>query len=178
VFVAFERGTHGFLKFLIAQACHAQRAGARANGNGKPALGARDEKEQRPRRRLFERFQERVRRVLVQLVGAIDDDDAPASLPGRMPEKGAQAPHLIDTDPLRIAFRFLDPGAPDEKEIGMRQGRDLAEHRMVAIDIAPLALRQHGAGKAVGERRLAHAFGADKEPGMMQAPTRERVVEL
>ena len=49
---------------------------------------------------------------------------------------------------------------------------------MVAIDIAPLALRQHGAGKAVGERRLADALGADDEPGVMHAPARERVVEL
>jgi hypothetical protein len=49
---------------------------------------------------------------------------------------------------------------------------------MVALGIAPLALRQHGTGKAVGERRLADAFGADKEPGVMQAPTRERVMEL
>src|SRR5262245_62171617 len=142
VFVALERGPHGFLKLLIAQACHAQRASARANRHGKPALGVRDEKEQRPRRRLFERFQDRVCRVLVQLIGAIDEDDAPAPLPGRMPEKGAQAPHLIDADRLRVAFRLLDPRAPDEKEIGMRQRRDLAEHRMVAIDIAPLALRQ------------------------------------
>src|SRR5262245_28499654 len=49
---------------------------------------------------------------------------------------------------------------------------------MVAIDTAPLALRQHGAGKAVGERRLADAFGADEKPGVRQAPTRERVIEL
>ena len=111
---------------------------ARTDGDGKPSLGARDQQEQSPGWRLFQRLQQRIRRVLVQLVGAIDNHHAPASLARRRAEKGAQAPDLVDADHLRIAFRLLDPGAADEEKVRMRQRRDLAKHRVLAIDaLAP-----------------------------------------
>ena len=64
----------------------------------------------------------------------------------------------------------------------MRQGRDPAEHGMVAIDWGPhvalLAFGKDRAGKAIGKRRLADALRPDDEPGMVHASAFQRVVEL
>ena len=129
----------------------AQRPGAGADGDGKPPFGARDQQEQGLGRRLFERLQQRIGGILVQFVGAVDDDHAPSRLARRMAEKGAQAPHLVDADPLRIALRLLDPGAPDQQKIrdataprlcGTPDGRDRwrrAARRLIATRRAPRA---------------------------------------
>ena len=61
----------------------------------------------------------------------------------------------------------------------MRQRRDLAKHRVLAIDaLAPTGLGQHHAREVIGKRRLADAFGPDDQPCVMHAAAGDRVGEL
>src|SRR5687767_13347723 len=102
--VPLEGRAHRLLQVVLSQSRHPKGARARADGDGKPPLRAGNKEEQGPRRRFLERLQECVRRILVELICPVDDDDTPAPLARRMPEKGAQAPDLLDADPLRIAL--------------------------------------------------------------------------
>ena len=61
----------------------------------------------------------------------------------------------------------------------MPEPGDLAEHGCRRCGArAPLAARQHLARHAVGERRLADAFGTDHQPGMVQPAACERSIGI
>src|SRR6202795_1202160 len=182
VLVAGKRRADGLLQVAVVQGCDAKRPGAGADGDGKPPLCARDQEEQGPGRRLFQRLQNGIRRILVQLVGAIDDDDAPAPLACRIAEKRPEAPHLVNADKPRIALRLFVPGAPEQEKVRVRERRDFAEQGMVAIDglprMARVAASKHRAREMISERRLADAFRTDKQPGMVHAAACKRFGKL
>jgi hypothetical protein len=50
-------------------------------------------------RRFFQRFQQRVGRILIEIVGAVDDDDAPGG-DGRPLQEMPQGANIVDGDAL------------------------------------------------------------------------------
>ncbi len=63
----------------------------------------------------------RVGRIDVELVGFVDDDDAPAVGGGAVGKERAQPAHLVDGDRGGKALRLHVVGAADEQQPGMRQ---------------------------------------------------------
>ncbi|KSV66041.1 hypothetical protein N182_09900 [Sinorhizobium sp. GL2] len=69
----------------------------------------RQHQEQRAARRFLEDLQDGVGRIAIEIVGRIDDDDAPIARAGGLAEELAGAPDLVDGDrPLRPARLFID----------------------------------------------------------------------
>ncbi len=64
----------------------------------------------------------------------------------------------------------------------MRQRRDLAEHRMVALDRITrrilIALGQRRTSEAIGQRRLANALRPNQQPSVVHAVAMQCIVEL
>ena len=87
---------------VVAQRRQIEPAAARADGRQQPAGLGGDQQEQRARRRLLQRLQQRVGGVDVELVGLVDDDDAPR-VGARASARGttAQPAHLVDRDGRR-----------------------------------------------------------------------------
>ena len=73
-------------------------AAARANRRQQPPRTVRDQQEQRAAWCFLEDLQQRVRRVAVHLVGAIDDDDAPTPLSRGQSQKDADLTRVDDDD--------------------------------------------------------------------------------
>ena len=171
-------------QIVVTESLEAQCAAARANGDRDLTLGGGNQEEHRALRRLFQSFQESVGGILIEIVGAIDDDHAPTPLAGAVAEKGTQAPDLVDADPLRIAFGALVPRAAQQEQVGMGLRRYSPEHRMLGADCRDatsgllVAEGEHLTGKMIGERRLADAFGTDDQPGMVQPAALEGLLEF
>ena len=182
VLIALERRTHGPLQLVVTQRRDAERPAAGADGDGDAALRRRHQEEQRARRRLFQRLQQRIGGVLVEIVGAIDDDHAPPGFACAMAEEVAQAAHLVDADILRVALRLVVPRPADQKQVRVTETRNFTEHGMIGVDRSVrrplLAAREHLAGKAIGERRLADPFGSDHKPGVMQPAAVQGLAEF
>ena len=66
-------------------------------GSSRPGLAAVMSSSERSER-LLEHFQQRIGRVAVHLVGAVDNDDAPAALGRRQMEEIADLAHVADHD--------------------------------------------------------------------------------
>ena len=156
VLVALERRAHRLVQFLVRRRPR-REASARASGWSPEAAPRRSpiSRNRVLRRRLLQRLQQRIRRVLVQLVGAIDDDHAPAPLARRCAEKGAQAPHLVDADPLRVTLRLLVPCAPDQQQIRMRRAPRPCGTRMLDRSTASALARLAPAPCARSDRRAS-----------------------
>ncbi len=73
-------------------------AAARADRRQQPPRAVRHQQQQRAPRRLFEDLQQRIRRVAVHLVGAVDNHDAPAALGRGQPQKRADLARIVDDD--------------------------------------------------------------------------------
>src|SRR6476619_527702 len=115
VIVAHKRRPHGLIQIVVNQRADSKYPATRADGDGNPPLHCRHQEEQRPRRRLFKPLQQCIGRVLVYIVGAIDNDHAPSGLPRAMAEQRSQAANFVDADPLRITLRLVVPGPSDQE---------------------------------------------------------------
>ena len=134
-------------------------------GSRRPGSDARQD-EHSARRRLFERLQQRVGSVRIEIVGGIDDDDAPGVLRGRMTEESCAgaAPRRSGMDvaePLRRRIPYAGAGragpdgttpAPDGRRCCRRRHRGL-----LSGAVRSLGSRQQEARQTIGERRLADA---------------------
>ena len=130
-----------------------------------------DEEEDGVGRRLLEDLQERVGGGGGELVGGVDDRDAPAAVGGGELEEGFERADLVDGDGGAQALALVVPGAPAEEELRRAEGRELAEDRVIGVhgEGRGSAAGDEVAGDAPGQRRLADAARAGHEPGMVQA---------
>src|SRR5579864_8745247 len=90
-----------------------QRHGARANGGQQIVSIARGEDENQMRRRLFERFEQRIGGLIVGALDLIDEEDAPVALERLERRALLEESHLLDGD---LAQRAVGREA---EEIGM-----------------------------------------------------------
>ncbi len=169
-------------RILAAERLQGEGAGARADGRYEAPRRRGDEQEHRARRRLLQRLEQGIRSVDVQLVGFVDDDDAPAVSGGAVGKERTQPANLVDRDRGGKALRLHVVGTADEQQPGVRQRLHLAcgarrfgDREALPRRIALALRRQRGAREAVGERRLADALRPGQQPGMVQAPAGQRL---
>ncbi len=122
-------------------------------GSSRP--GAEDTKQEHgARRRLLQRFQERVGGVDVELVGLVDDDDAPGVLGGAVAQERAQLAHLVDGNGGGKALRLVVPRAADDEQPRMRERAHLTRGARGVRDTADrVALRSLGSASAARAKR-------------------------
>ena len=140
----------------------------------RPRLMA-DEQEERPRGRLLEDLEQRIGRFGVEIVGRIDDADAPAARPRRTAEELAARRASSTAISLLMRLGLGIESALDDDEIGMAARGDAAGHRRIRghmkrrADRRPSTDRDSGAGSAPGDRpgRLADAARPGDQPGVM-----------
>src|SRR2546426_1915727 len=179
---------------------HRQRNQGGENGRQRGGGPGRPEKKSRPRRRLFERLQQRVRRIDVHSLSRVDQRDAQAAAVRADVEEIGQLAHLVDLDleARRAAARGSFALLLRRRGVGRRrQGFRLkaAEVGMVAAGVpaaalagaARLARRVPGfakkeLGDPLGEPQLADALRAvdqqrmGKPPGPMLERFEQRLV--
>ncbi len=111
----------------------------------------------------------------VEVVGAVDDRDAPAAERRRQVEHRQRAAHVLDADFRVEALRLGVPFAPHQREIGMRQRRELARRGMVGGDgkiARPAHRRRVGSGWAStkrAKRQASVALPIPSRPPISQA---------
>ncbi len=79
-------------------AVRAPAAAARADRRRQPARPMRHDQHQRPLRRLLDGLQQRVGAVAVEIVGGVDEADAPAAERRGEPEHAQPLAHVVDAD--------------------------------------------------------------------------------
>src|SRR5215472_7156051 len=102
-------------------------------------------------RRFFEDFEQRVCRVAVHRIGAVDHDDAPAALRRRQMKEGADFANVVDDDFAAQTLAARVEGTLHGEQVRMTAGSYAAEGA---------ALRRHG------EARL-HGSAEHVEPGTL-----------
>ena len=160
-------------------------AATRTDRRQEATRAVRHQQEERAARRLFEDFEERVGGVAVHLVGAVDDDDAPAALGWGQPQKGTDLAGILDDDLATQPPAARVISALDRQEIGMPAGGHPAKGSAVGSDrqpgcigsaekaagrTLPACVRQHEPGEAKRQRRLADAARPAQEQRMRQPP--------
>jgi hypothetical protein len=170
---------------LAPQRLQVQAPAARADRGQELARLRRDQHKQRAPRRLLQRFQQRVGGVDVELVGAVDDHDAPRILAAGQAQKRSEPAHLVDEDAGCEALGALVVGPAQNEQARMRQRAHLTRRRGLRADleaetrrIARLGLRQHMPRQAVGQRGLADALASGDQPGVVHAPAGEALRQL
>lgn len=95
---------------------------------------------------------------------------------GGAAEEALETPDFGYGDRIRETLPVRLPRPAQEEQIGMGQRRDLREDGMVFLyrqrvcpRIALLASSEQKTGETIRQRRLADAFRADEEPGVMHA---------
>ena len=129
---------------------------ARADGRHEASRRRGDEQEHRARRRLLQRLQQRVGGVDVELVGLIDDDDAPAVAGGAMRQERAQPAHLVDRNAGGKALGLHVVGTADDQQPRMRQRPHLPRWRSSCPrrrDLARMRSRSSAAASAARAKR-------------------------
>ena len=155
-----------------------QMAAARADRRQQPAGRVTDQQQQRVRRRLLERLEQRIGGVRVQVVGRIDDHHAPAALGRGHTQEMVGRAHVVDDDfRARLAGLLVDP-ALEGPQVRMSAGGDPLEGLAPRIDgqgrgcateqVGRPAAGQDEAREAVGQRRLADAARPRDQPGVRQ----------
>ena len=162
----------------------------RADRRQEPPRAVRHQEQEHATRRLLEDFEERIGGVAVHLVGAVDDDDAPAALGRGQPQKSADLAGVLDDDLAAQPAAARVVGALDRQEIGMpargHPAKDAAvrgNRQPAFADITligsiipeqpagralPCPVRQHETRKAKRQRRLADAARPAQQQRMRQ----------
>ncbi len=113
----------------LIQRTERQPAAARADRRQQAAGRMANEDDERLGRRLLQDLQERVGGAAVQLVDAVDDDDAPAAGGRLQVHEGAELADVVDDDLGAKAVALLVIAALDGQQVRMAAAGDLAEYR-------------------------------------------------
>ena len=133
-----------------------------------------DEEQDGAGRRLLEDLQERVGGGAVQLVGGVDDRDAPAAVGGGELEEALERADLVDGDGGAQALGLVVPGAAAEEELRRGEGGELAEDRVVAGHVEGRA-RRSPATRWRAMRQASVALPTPRGPVISQAWCRRPV---
>ncbi len=134
----------------------------------------RDQQEQRALGRLLDQFEQRVGAGAVEVVGAIDDGDAPAAGSRSLMKGVDDLAHIVDADLGEEFFGFFVPASPQRKHVRERHRGDPPRRRRLSgheQGLGPLNLRRRRVGMGQQEAReppgqscLADALEAAQNP--------------
>ena len=157
----------------------AEPPAARTDGRQHLPRPVRDDQDQRTRRRLLDHLQQRIGAGAIEIVGAVDDGDAPAA---EAPPTCWKTPKRARTSSTRISreevLRFGIPLAPEQREIGMRHRGELPRRRMIGRrrEVARLAharaARSGWASTKRAKRQASVALPIPSRPPISQACAR------
>ncbi len=144
-----------------------------------------DQQQKRPRRRLFEDFEQRVAGAAVHFVDAVDDNDAPALFRRGQMKKAGDLTHVFDQDLAPQPTPARVPGALHRQQIGVAARRHAMKNAAVGIDrqrvltvFRQAAPSQQKAGKAKGERGFADAPRPAQQDRVRHSPRNAEVLQL
>ena len=122
-------------------------------------------------RRLLDHLQERVGAVGVQVLGAVDEADAPAAEGRRHLEHLQRVAHVVDADLAEELLLVRLPHAPDEGEIRMRQRREMTRGGALRVD-REVARGPHGRRAADRDGRTGSGRTATRASPCRPPPDR------
>ena len=151
---------------LIAERLQIEHAAARADGWQQPAGLRRDQKKESARRRLLERFQQRIGGVDVELIGDIDNYHPMRTRRACASRtSGRGAPRRRESRPETALLlgshgrrRTADPGCDSASTWRAAIVSGAIRANDFRTDRARLRVRQHMARKTIGQRCLADAL--------------------
>ncbi len=132
-----------------------------------------NEQEHRIGRWFFQRLQDRVGGIGVEIVHRIDNGDAHAAFARRQREEPTKLARIVHGD-FAPRFAAIVKTTAQYEEIWMRQRRNAPRNRIIRIDIerarADALGAQRNTGETIRKRGFAQAFGASDQPGVVHAP--------
>ena len=114
---------------VVCEGFEDQPAAARADGRQQAARDMADQQQYGAPGRFLQDLEHGVGGVAVHLVGAVDDDDAPAPLGGGQAEEGADGAHVVDHDLGAQPPLLFVPAPLHGQQVGMAAGGGAAKHR-------------------------------------------------
>ena len=173
-----ERGRHRLRHVFGVQRPQQQPAAARADrGQQPPGRVAYDQK-QRPSWRLLEQLEQRIGSGRVELVGRVDNREAPSGFAGGRAEERHKLADILDRD-LRSERAAVARPALEHQQIGVslrgHEGRDpmVGRQRQRCCGLhgrdRRVRMREHETRHAIGQRRLADTGRSTDQPGVWHA---------
>ncbi len=169
---------------LLGERAEHELAAARADRRQDAPRLMRDEQEQRALRRLLDEFEKRIGGAAVEIVGAVDDGDAPAAHPGALMKGAGDLAHVVDADLGEMLLGLLVPLPPQQEDVGERHGRDATRggmrrrhgERLRGLHRRRRRVRmgQQKARETPGERRLADPLRPADDPCLRETVALDR----
>ena len=152
----------------------------------------RDEQHHRPRRRLFQHFEDGIGGLGVEVVRRIDNHHPAPTVRRGEGKEITELAHFGNTNFGSKTVALVGGSPPQQKKPRIRQRQQTPRHRMIRGDVQrfrwwwctkePLLLHQRCGQQeprnAPRKRRLAHATRPGDQPAVMQPPGVERIEKL